>query len=78
MSPRLITHADLAGHGIAYSKSQIWRMERAGKFPKRVPVGLSRYAYVESEIDRYVADLIAARDAGATIAPVCISAAGAA
>jgi prophage regulatory protein len=43
----------------------LWRLEKAGKFPKRVPTGPARYAYVESEIDRYIEELITARDAGA-------------
>jgi hypothetical protein len=39
-------------------------LERAGKFPKRVPIGAARYGYIEAEIDAYIAALIAARDAG--------------
>jgi prophage regulatory protein len=65
MSHVLIPYRDLKAKGIPYSKPHIWRLEQAGKFPKRVPVGPSRYAYVESEIDDHVAALIAARDADA-------------
>jgi prophage regulatory protein len=64
MSVRLIPHEALAAKGIAYSKPTLWRKERAGTFPKRVPIGASRYAYVESEIDDYIGEMIAARDAG--------------
>jgi len=41
----------------------LWRLEKANKFPKRVPIGAARYAYIESEIDAYVDAKIAARDA---------------
>jgi prophage regulatory protein len=65
MSQVLIPYRDLKAKGVPYSKPHLWRLERAGKFPKRVPIGPSRYGYVESEIDAYVAALIAARDAAA-------------
>jgi prophage regulatory protein len=61
----LIPYRDLKAKGIPYSKPHLWRLERAHKFPLRVPIGPGRYAYVESEIDDYVAALIAARDAAA-------------
>jgi prophage regulatory protein len=64
MSAVLIPYARLKDRGITYSKPHLWRLERAGKFPKRVPVGPGRYAYVETEIDQYIDRLIAARDAG--------------
>lgn len=62
MASRLLAHEDLKSKGIPYSKPHLWRLERAGKFPKRVPIGASRYGYVETEIDAYVDDLIKARD----------------
>lgn len=61
----LIPYRNLKAKGVPYSKPHLWRLERAGKFPKRVPIGPSRYGYVESEIDAYVAALISARDAAA-------------
>jgi prophage regulatory protein len=54
---------------VPYSKPHLWRLERAGKFPKRVPIGASRYGYVESEIDAHVDALVAARDAKHDHAP---------
>jgi prophage regulatory protein len=68
MTKRLITHQDLAAKGIRYSKPQLWRLEKQNKFPKRVPIGAARYAYVESEIDEYVDRMIAARDAKLAVA----------
>jgi prophage regulatory protein len=63
MSKVLIPYCDLKAKGVPYSKPHLWRLEKAGKFPKRVPIGPSRYGYVESEIDDHVASLIEARDA---------------
>jgi prophage regulatory protein len=65
---KLITYQDLAAKGISYSKPHIWRLEKLNKFPKRVPIGASRYAYVESEIDEFVDRMIAARDAKLAVA----------
>jgi prophage regulatory protein len=75
MSQVLIPHTALEAKGITYSKPHLWRLEKfhkdvdAGKaektsvplFPLRVPIGPSRYGYVEEEIDAYVAELIANR-----------------
>jgi prophage regulatory protein len=60
----LIPYRDLKAKGVPYSKPHLWRLEKAGKFPKRVPIGASRYGYVESEIDAYIGELIGARDTG--------------
>jgi prophage regulatory protein len=60
----LIPYRELKARGVPYSKPHLWRLERAGKFPKRVPIGPARYGYIESEIDAYIAALVAARDAG--------------
>jgi prophage regulatory protein len=66
MAIRLIPYEALAAKGIPYSKPHLWRKEKAGTFPRRVPIGSGRYAYVEAEIDAHVEALIAARDAGST------------
>jgi prophage regulatory protein len=57
----LIPYEALAGRGIPLCRSQIWRLEKAGKFPKRVAVSAARCAWVEAEIDKWIADRIAAR-----------------
>ena len=67
MSQVLIPYRDLKAKGVPYSKPHLWRLEKAGKFPKRVPIGPSRYGYVEREVDDYIAALIAARDAAGEI-----------
>jgi prophage regulatory protein len=51
--------------GIGYSKTQLWRLEKDGKFPRRVPLTGNpngRHGWVESEIDSWIRALIAARD----------------
>jgi predicted DNA-binding transcriptional regulator AlpA len=48
-----------------YSHSQRDRLEHDGKFPKRVRLGLSRYArvgYVEGEVLEWMANKISQRD----------------
>jgi prophage regulatory protein len=62
MSHVLLPYADLRTKGITLSKCQIWRLERDKRFPKRVQVSDARVAWVESEIDAWIAQRIAARD----------------
>jgi prophage regulatory protein len=62
VAQRLIPYEALKAKCIAYSKPHLWRLEKANKFPKRVPVGAGRYGYVEEEIDAYIARKIAERD----------------
>ena len=61
MSQKLIPYEDLRPKGITYSKVQLWRLERAEKFPKRVTLSAQRVAWIESEIDEWIAARIAAR-----------------
>jgi prophage regulatory protein len=63
MIVRLIPYEGLKAKGVPYSKCHLWRLEKAGKFPRRVPIGSGRYAYVESEIDEHIARLVSQRDA---------------
>jgi len=63
VAQKLISHEALKAKGITYSKPTLWRKERAGEFPQRVPIGAGRYGYVESEIDGYIEAKIAERDA---------------
>jgi prophage regulatory protein len=57
----IIRHDDLKAKGIQWSRTHIIRLERAGKFPKRVRVGANSFGYLESEIDAHIAQLAAAR-----------------
>jgi prophage regulatory protein len=62
-TPVLIPFASLASKGISLSKCQVWRLEKDGRFPKRVQVSPARVAWVESEIDAWIAARINAREA---------------
>jgi prophage regulatory protein len=59
----LLSYSDLRAKGIPYSTVHIWRLEKAGEFPKRVPIGRARHGWLETEIDAWIADRVAARDA---------------
>jgi prophage regulatory protein len=41
------------------------RLERQSKFPKRITVGPQRYAWIESELDKWIESRIRARDEAA-------------
>jgi prophage regulatory protein len=59
---KLLTHNDLAEKGIAYSRPQLWRKCKDGSFPRPIQVGAHRSAWVEAEIDAWIAERIADRD----------------
>jgi prophage regulatory protein len=59
---RLLEFRDLkATRGIAFSRRYLYTLEAQNKFPRRVPMGEHRVAWVESEIDTYLAEKLAAR-----------------
>jgi prophage regulatory protein len=60
---KFVPFEGLKDYGITASKVTIWRLERLRKFPKRVQVSPGRIAWVESEVQQWVADRIADRDA---------------
>jgi prophage regulatory protein len=59
----LLPYTELRAKGITLSKCQIWRLEKAGRFPMHVQSSPGRIAWVASEIDAYLAERIAERDA---------------
>ena len=61
MAPRMIDLEGLRNRGITHSVQQICRWMAAGKFPKAAMLGRKR-AWVESEVDAWLAARIAARD----------------
>jgi prophage regulatory protein len=58
---RLLDFDGLAEKGIKFSDTHIWRLIRAGEFPKPVKIG-KRNHWIETEIDQYIADKLAQRD----------------
>jgi prophage regulatory protein len=47
---------------VPYTRQHVGRLERAGKFPKRVKVGENRVAWLESEVEDWIAARVAERD----------------
>jgi len=47
------------------SKSTIYRAEKEGAFPRRVQIGKRRVAFVEAEVDHWIAEQINAGKVGA-------------
>ena len=47
---------------VVYSIQHITRLEQAGKFPKRIRLGENRVAWLETEIDNWIASKVATRD----------------
>jgi prophage regulatory protein len=58
----MLAFHDLADRGVRFSRMHVDRLERLGKFPKRVKIGANSVAWIESEIDAWVDEKIAARD----------------
>jgi prophage regulatory protein len=49
--------------GISFSRQHRQRLIKAGKFPAPIKIGSNTNAWVEPEIDEYLKDRIAERDA---------------
>jgi prophage regulatory protein len=65
---RLLNKSDLVARGIRYSRVHLDRLMREGKFPRSIALGENRKAWVESEIDEFIARKIAERDSAAQAA----------
>lgn len=46
------------------SRVQVWRLEKEGKFPKRIRLGKSSVGWLASEIDTWITDKAKARSTG--------------
>ena len=55
---RLISLTEVI-HKTSLAKSTIYREVSGGRFPKPVPASAGRSAWVESEVDKWIADTIA-------------------
>ena len=61
---RLITYAQLCPEkGIRYTRRHLRDLILGGRFPKPVHLSTARIAWIESEIDAWLAEKIAKRDA---------------
>ena len=50
---------------VPFTRQHVGRLERAGKFPRRVKVGELRVAWLESEVEAWIKARVAERDAEA-------------
>lgn len=58
----LLSYSDLrTKKGIPFSRVHLWRLIRDGKFPKPIELSKSRSAWIESEIDDWIAAKAAER-----------------
>ena len=48
---------------VGYSGMQIWRLEKAGRFPLRIKLGPNSVGWIAEEIDEWIKARIAERDA---------------
>jgi prophage regulatory protein len=64
---RLISKTDVLAQ-IPISTATMWREIAAGRFPKPVRIGARRIAFFQTEIDAWLAQRVAERDAKAAAA----------
>jgi prophage regulatory protein len=60
---KFLGYADLAERGIKLHKTTIWRLERAGKFPRRIPISDNRIGWLEDDVDYWMKERADARSA---------------
>ena len=49
-----ILRKDEVAERVGYSAMHLWRLEKAGKFPRRVQLGPRRVGWVEAEVDAWI------------------------
>ncbi len=67
MADRFITMEQVRGR-VALSKTEIYRKIKAGLFPKPVPLGPQKVAFLESEVMCWMEERLQAREAGEGVA----------
>jgi prophage regulatory protein len=58
---KILVFDELREHGVRLGRSQLARLEKVGKFPKRVRISEGRIGWLESEILAYIAARIERR-----------------
>jgi prophage regulatory protein len=59
---KIISQKELATR-VPYSTVQIWRLEKAGNFPRRIKLGPNRVGWVEDEVEAWLRQRMEDRDA---------------
>jgi prophage regulatory protein len=62
---KLISRDGLREKGVRFHPKHLDKLVKAGKFPRPVKIGQNKNAWIEDEVDSYIADRIAERDAQA-------------
>jgi prophage regulatory protein len=61
---RLLTFVELQPRkGIPYCRDHLRRLVKAGQFPRPIELGARRIAWAEDEVDAYLEQLVAKRNA---------------
>jgi prophage regulatory protein len=64
MTRKLVSKKELKSvYGVPYSFAHIARLEAADQFPKRVRLGACRVAWVAEEVQAWIDERVALRDA---------------
>lgn len=58
---RIIRKRELMAR-VGLSSTTIWRLEKSGKFPRRVKLGGAAVGWLESEIDQWISGKMVERD----------------
>ena len=61
LPPRIIGWSELRTM-VPYTRQHVLKLEKAGRFPRRLPVGANRIGWLLSEIEAWIEDRIAERD----------------
>jgi prophage regulatory protein len=56
-------HRALKDRGVSFTSVHLLRLEKLGRFPRRIRVGENRVGWIEAEIDQYLQERIAERNA---------------
>jgi prophage regulatory protein len=60
---KVLSRADLREKkGIRFSRQHLYRLIRQRKFPSPIKIGANSNAWVEAEIDEFIANCVAQRD----------------
>ena len=61
LPPRIIGWSELRTM-VPYTRQHVLKLEKAGRFPRRLSVGANRIGWLLSEIEAWIEDRIAERD----------------
>ena len=58
---KLLPYPSLKANGIPYSRVHLSRMVKAGQFPTPIQIGEGRVAWLEAEVNEWIATKVAKR-----------------